>query len=709
MDASIGLSGAGTGETEMGVPAQVLVTGASGFIGTYLVPFLRELGFEVTAGLRSSSSTGPPGAPAIILGDLWDYEPEMDLSRFDAVVHLAGPAHGRGIDRQIRPEDYAGTVLNLAQSASLSGVRKFIYVSSVKAVGDVSQPTHPLNESSPPDPTDWYGRAKRAAELGLQAFAQSQTMSICVLRPPLVYDSGAPKNFGQLLRLAHVRFPLPIGSMRMPRSLLHRENMASAIAHLLSREQACLYEEFFARDGRDVSPADAVRRLRGEHGRPSGIFSVPLLNSAIRLFGGAALSDRLVRALQVDDRKLRSSGWEPRLTLGQGLARTVAGSVRPKRLLMLISEDWYFLSHRRDLALAAIGAGWEVHVACRVGNLGQEIQSCGIHLHALTNMDRKSGNPLRELRTVREITELYRQIHPDVVHHVALKPIIYGSMAARRNGLTSVINALAGMGSAFTSDGRSIDVQRRASRALLSRALRMSDTVVVQNSDDAELVSRLIGVDGVPVLVVPGSGTDISAYPFRVPPKNSQITVCYSGRMLLDKGVVEFVRAVDQLAQAGFAIRGLMIGKIDPDNPSALSADDVELLIDGTSVEWLGQRSDVNEILSQCDIAVLASYREGLPKSLLEAASIGLPMVATDVPGCREIVQDGVTGCLVPPRDVPALAGAIRTLVESPELRRTYGLAARELVERRFSRGVVIPQFLDLYENVAGLGRDPTG
>lgn len=687
---------------------RILVTGPRGFIGSALVPSLQSEHFDVTIAERSPGPSGSRSCSAVLLGDIWEYGPHMDLSAFDAVIHLAGPAHGSADTVDRTPADYAASVLNLAKSAAASQVQIFIFVSSVKAAGESSPVNRPFTESDVAEPGDWYGQAKLAAEEALRGLPSSDRMIIRVLRPPLVYDSQAPKNFGQLLRLARSPLPLPVASLSMPRSLVHRQNLCSAIIHLLTLPASESFELFYVRDGRDISPGDLVRRTRSILGAPQRVFSVPFIRTLLPLVGGQGLADRLVSPLQVDDRHLRSSGWRPHLTLGQGLGESVGLPQRKKRLLLLIAEDWYFLSHRNELALAARNEGWEVHLACRVKNHAEKIRSSGIVLHELKHLDRRSGNPLTERRAIREIKRLYAQVDPDVVHHVALKPIIYGTLAARRNGITGVVNALAGMGSAFTESGKLGTIQRRISRALLQRALRGSSVVVVQNEDDLNIVVASLGVAAEKVRVIPGSGLDIRRFPYRAAKDSAPIMVCYSGRMLHDKGVSEFVWAIDHLVGQGVPVQGVLMGKIDSDNPSGMTARELQDLIASGAVSWLGERDDVIGVLSDCDIAVLASYREGLPKSLLEAASVGLPLVATDVPGCREIVQHGVTGLLVPARDAQALADAIRTLATSAEMRGRYGSAARELVERCFSIDVVVPEVLALYDDVAGIGPLPT-
>jgi len=278
---------------------RVLVTGATGFIGSVLVPQMQLHGYDVVAGVRSPVET--KADECFFIGDIWEYHGSMDLTGFDAVIHLAGPAHGN-LDTSVRePADYAKSVLELARSADSSRVSRFIFISSVKAAGERSLPNRPLRESDVAHPSDWYGKAKHAAEEELRGFVSAHGMTIQVLRPPLVYAENAPKNFGQLMRLAKSSLPLPVASFDMPRSLVHRNNLCQAIIHLLSLPTLSAFELYYVRDGRDISPAEVIRRIRSVRERPIRVFRIPMLSVVIERFGGKGLADRLVYPLQVDD------------------------------------------------------------------------------------------------------------------------------------------------------------------------------------------------------------------------------------------------------------------------------------------------------------------------------------------------------------------------------------------------------------------------
>ena len=372
-------------------------------------------------------------------------------------------------------------------------------------------------------------------------------------------------------------------------------------------------------------------------------------------------------------------------------------------LLYLVTEDWYFWSHRLPIARAARAAGWEVMVATRVAKHGERIRREGFRLVPI-GLRRRSLAPWREAAAIAELLRLYRRERPDLVHHVAMKPVLYGSLAAALAGVPAVVNALAGMGYVFTSSG----VKARLLRPLIRTAFRWlldrpNSRLILQNPDDIAVMTEGT-VAAERVALIRGSGVDTQLFTPREEPEGTPVAVMVS-RMLWDKGVGELVEAARLLRRREVPLRVVLVGPPDPDNPASIPERQLSDWEASGDVAWWGERSDIAEIWAKGQIAVLPSHREGLPKSLLEAAACGRPMVATDVSGCREIVRDGVTGLLVPPGDAGALADALERLARDPGLRRRLGAAARDLVEREFSEEAVVAQTLALYRSlVPGAG-----
>ena len=375
------------------------------------------------------------------------------------------------------------------------------------------------------------------------------------------------------------------------------------------------------------------------------------------------------------------------------------GAPHRPRLLYLVTEDWYFCSHRLPVARAARDAGAEVVVATRVTAHGEAIRAEGFRLVPLA-WRRGSHTPLAELRAIVDIVSLYRRERPDLVHHVALKPVIYGSLAAASAGVPHVVNALTGLGALFIGSSARTRLLGALARAVLRPLLnRPGGRVILQNADDRLLLEERGLLRHTLVALIRGSGVDVNRFAPTPEPDSPPVAVL-AARMLRDKGVDEFVDAARLLKARGVAVRMQLAGPTDPDNPAAID----EKVLRGWQtegvVEWLGPVADMPALWATSHIAVLPSYREGLPKALLEAAASGRPMVATDVPGCREIVRADETGLLIPPRDAAALADAIARLAGDAALRRRLGARARLVAETEFAEAVVVRETLALYREL---------
>ena len=381
--------------------------------------------------------------------------------------------------------------------------------------------------------------------------------------------------------------------------------------------------------------------------------------------------------------------------------------MRP-RLLLVITEDWTFWEIRRDLARIALDAGYEVTIATRVTAHAERIRQDGFHLVPIM-MLRESRNPLRELMTFLELIRVYRRVCPQIVQHVAMKPVLYGSIAAWVTRIPAVINVFGGLGYAFTDRPQEISVLR----SLLQRGLRWAialsrSVVVVQNPDDRDVLVQENVVTSSQVCLIAGSGVDVHRFVPVDPPAGDPI-VMLVGRMLWDKGVREFVDAVVFLKQRDVRARFVLVGRCDQGNPTAIAEAQLQRWTQDHGIEWWGHREDLPEVIGRATLVVLPSYREGLPKVLLEAAACGKAVIATDVPGCREVVQHQKTGLLVPARDPVALADAITSLLSNHELRAAMGASGREFVMREHSKEKIGQQFLDLYQECLRLAGNVSG
>jgi glycosyltransferase involved in cell wall biosynthesis len=370
------------------------------------------------------------------------------------------------------------------------------------------------------------------------------------------------------------------------------------------------------------------------------------------------------------------------------------------RLLFVVTEDWYFASHRLELARAARSAGFEVALATRVSSFAKQIESAGIQLFPLRYMRRSSRNPWIELRAVAELTAVYRAWRPAITHHVAAKPVIYGGLAARAAQVPAVVNALAGLGYAFASSRRSARLLRPLMLVAYRIALQHSHArLIVQNPEDAAVVigNRLALPSA--VRCVRGSGVDTSKFT-PSPEPSGPTTFMLAARMLWDKGVGEFIEAARMLRGRGVAARFVLVGDADPENPAAIARTELQRWQDEGTVEWWGHRSDMAEVFRSTHVVCLPSYREGLPKVLLEAAACGRPLIAADVPGCREIAIHGESALLVPPRDARRLADAMEALAADPKLRQRLGNCGNRMVRDGFTVGLVNAEMIEIYREL---------
>ena len=367
---------------------------------------------------------------------------------------------------------------------------------------------------------------------------------------------------------------------------------------------------------------------------------------------------------------------------------------RPK-ICFLISEYWYFVSHRLPLARACRDMGWDVVVGTRI-EPGTVVEEPGIRVVPI-DFHRSGRVPLHELRTLLAIRRLLIREAPDVLHTVALKPVLYGGTAARLAGVRNLISAMAGMGYVFTSASPRIQLIRRILIHWMRLVLRRRRSwLILQNTDDVSMMVNGGVIDAEQVHLIRGSGVDLERFHPSDEPEGPPVFAIVS-RMLTDKGVREIVWAARELRRRGVEAKVWLVGAPDHDNPTSLSETDLKAWNAEGCIEWLGPRDNIPEVWRRAHVCVLPSYREGVAKAMLEAAACGRPIITTDVPGCREVVRDGIDGFVVPCRDWHHLADAMEILATDAQRRRAMGRAARERAEREFGLEGVVQSTLDLY------------
>jgi glycosyltransferase involved in cell wall biosynthesis len=371
-----------------------------------------------------------------------------------------------------------------------------------------------------------------------------------------------------------------------------------------------------------------------------------------------------------------------------------------KKILYVVTEDWYFWSHRLALAHAARKEGYEVYVVTKSGEFAVAITAEGFRLYPLA-INRSVGTLATEFLTLFRIFRAYREIKPDIVHHIALKPVVMGSVAAWFARVPVVVNSYTGLGFLFISESTFSRLFRRFLLPLLSCFLKGSSVNnIVQNTSDRDLLISLGLVLPDHTSLIRGSGVDMRIFNYTHEVVTDRPIVLFASRLLRDKGISEFIDAATILKTAGCSARFVIAGDTDPGNPTSTSHKLVEQWVADGLIEWWGHRLDMPSVFSQVNIVCLPSYREGLPKVLLEAAACGRAIVTTDVPGCSDVVVEGVNGLRVPVRNSVRLADAIRTLVDSAELRNKMGLAGRKYVEANFDVDAVNVETVSLYNKL---------
>lgn len=370
-------------------------------------------------------------------------------------------------------------------------------------------------------------------------------------------------------------------------------------------------------------------------------------------------------------------------------------------ILYVITEDWFFCSHFRPMARTAQLLGMRVSVATHIDQHQKTLEKEGIRVIPL-NLDRGNRNPLQASMAIARLCALYMKEKPDIVHHIALKPVVYGALAARLTGRRHVVNAVTGFGYLFTSNDPRLKTLQTMVRALLWLTLgRKGSVTLLENSDDAKTLINQHITTSEQIVIVPGAGVDPVTFPALPPPlpdDDGVVTIGLAARMLWSKGIDLAVKAIEQLRADGVPVRLLLAGGPDPQNPGSIPEGTLRAWEQISGVRWMGRMDRIQTLWQQCDIALLPSRGgEGLPRSLIEAAACARPIITTDVPGCRDIIPNGENGIVVAPDDVVPLAAAIRILVSDREQRLNMGIASRRIFEQGFTEQIVTERVNALY------------
>lgn len=370
-----------------------------------------------------------------------------------------------------------------------------------------------------------------------------------------------------------------------------------------------------------------------------------------------------------------------------------------KKLFIIVNVDWFFLSHRKEIALAAQQAGWDVTIVTADTGKLKDIEALGLRAINLP-MSRSGMNIKEELGTLSFLYMLYKKERPDVVHHVGMKTILWGTMAAKLARANGVVNAISGLGGFFAEDNKGLTAR------LMPTVLRISHhrrnlLCIFQNDEDKGLYVKNKIIKPEQARYIKGSGVSLAEFCYTPEPTEGKIRVILTARMIVEKGIFILTEAAERLrSKYENDVEFLLVGGLD-DHPGAITQEQLDAVCDGSYIQWLGYRTDIKELLQSSHIVAFPSYyMEGLPKSLIEANAIGRPIITCNSVGCKETVIDGYNGFLIPTRDVAALVEKLGILLDDAALRQTMGRNARKYAEENFSIDVVIERHLKIYNEL---------
>jgi glycosyltransferase involved in cell wall biosynthesis len=369
------------------------------------------------------------------------------------------------------------------------------------------------------------------------------------------------------------------------------------------------------------------------------------------------------------------------------------------KIILFANTDWYLYNFRLALAKELQKQGSQVILLSPPGDFQNLLQESGFQWIPFP-LSRQGANPVSELRTVWRLIRIYQQIKPDAVHHFTIKPVIYGSLSAHMLGIKAIINSVTGLGHLFIDPGIATRILRTLAKILYRASLHRTQ-VIFENPEDRDTFIRNRLLQSGQTSLIPGTGVDVEKF-HPVPKNNDEPLILFASRLLISKGVLEFVEAAQQVKKTGSKARFAIAGTPDPGNPASIPPKQVNEWDRSGLVDVWGWQNDMPAALAKADIFCLPSYREGVPSALLEACASGLPIITTDVPGCRDVVSHGVNGLLVPPRNPQALAEAIEKLLANPALRNDMGTSGRQLALEKFSLEKIIEQTLGIYQKALG-------
>lgn len=703
---------------------RVLVTGANGFVGRSLCSELTIMGFDVMRGVRQHDGL----QNTVELSDLTpDHAMLNAMIGVDVVIHLAAVVHIMGVVNESLKKAYEAINVDfsrrLAAAASHSGVTRFVFLSTIKVCGESSF-SHPFREDDVPKPSEPYAISKYHAEQELHAIAKRTGLEVVIVRAPLVYGPGVRANFNQLMTAVGMRSPLPLLRLQNKRSMIYVGNLVGALI-ACSQNPAAAGETFHVADDDSTTLPELINELSIAFGFSSRLFALPiwLLKIFTKIIGKSQQLEKLINPLEIDSGKIRGRlNWSPNYSLREGIKTTVEWyknrnnlaqtqvhqkSIAKVKVCQLCAVDFTLQHLLLPLVDGMREQGWSVTAVCADGQYFRELRSRGYDLHEIS-ITRSLFKVSSHLRAISSIYKLCRSEKFDVLHvHTPIAAVL-GRIAGRLAGVPIIV---------YTAHGfyfhEEMPPWKYRLFVLVERWCgRLHNYLLTQSSEDAQtaVIERIAEPSNLTAI---GNGVQIERF---TPPDAAYKAQVRAGlglptdafvigvvaRMVKEKGIVEFLKAAIQISSQYPQTYFVLVGdRLASDHNASVEAElSSAQLVLGSRLQALGYRSNVKEVLCAMDLFCLPSYREGLPRSIIEAMAVGLPVVATNIRGTREEVIHGETGLLVPTKDADALVQAFTQLITDPENCRRMGQMGRKRVVEIYDESRVVASQIEIIKNL---------
>lgn len=654
---------------------RILITGANSYIGTSFENYINK---------------NFPDQYTVDTVDMIDGSwREKSFSGYDTVFHVAGIAHSDSgkISAEKEKLYYAvntDLTIEVAKKAKSDGVHQFIFMSSAIVYGD-SAPIGKkkvITKNTPLSPANCYGDSKVQAEKGIQPL-DDDSFKVVILRPPMIYGQGSKGNYPLLSKLAQKLLLFP--NVQNERSMLYVGNLVEFVRLMIENKESGV---FFPQNAEYTSTSQMVKAIARAHGRNIRLvkgctWALKALSHVTGLVNKAFgnLSYDMSLSEYIKNYRLFS--------LDNSIRATEDVSLK-KKVLILVNHNVVIYNFRKELVQRLVAEGYEVYLSCPQGNRIAELKEMGCHFIE-TDVERRSKNPFKDLGLLSNYKKMMKQVRPDIVLSYTIKPNIYGGIAARKYKIPQLAN-ITGLGTSIEDGGLS----SKLILSLYKFGVKSAKMVFFQNQNNYDFFHKK-GIVKDNATIIPGSGVNLQEFSYELYPPTSDTTVLLIiGRMMKNKGTGEILEAAEIIREKYKNVTFRFIGFPDDDWESIIN----DAVRKGT-IEYPGNQTDVHSFIKDCHATLMASYHEGMSNVLLETAATGRPIIASDIPGCREVFDEGVSGFGFQPKNVGSMVIAIEKFLNLSNMQRAkMGLAGRAKVEKYFDRQIVVNKYIEEIKNI---------